>query len=372
MTMDENHDKPMIRGMEGQSRVLIQARMLPMTKLMEEQISGVRTDFIRYTSKTGVFDAQVAKELDLSSSVISQWRRDNYQGDSEAVARAVNDWMERHARRANTKRPAEYVPTQVAKDMRTICQAAIDMTSMAAVIMPAGSGKTMVLKALQDETRGAYVYCDEDLTPRSFLVAVAKAVDSRTGGSLTSAGVKDLIIERMRGTNRPLILDEAHRLRPEVFPRIRSIHDQAEIPIIMAGTHQILHLIDDRGNGRGQMASRTLVYNALDHVYNAEDPSGRKAGRALFSRDEVKALFASMKIKLASDAFELMWGVSCLPNRGCLRTVQKVVQLCTKRWAEEEITRQRALQALQLLFGFEGRFIADHAIKHAQQMRKFA
>ena len=132
------------------------------------------------------------------------------------------------------------------------------------------------------------------------------------------------MVEKLHGTSRPLFLDEAHRLPVGVLSRVRAIHDMAGgLPVILAGTHQIVEQVTaDRVDGRGQLASRCLVYNALEHVMNAEGPGGgSQAGRVLFSKQEIEAYLEGMNVKFDTGGFTLLWAVACLPNHGCLRTV---------------------------------------------------
>jgi len=147
----------------------------------------------------------------------------------------------------------------------------------------------------------------------------------RPGTWSTVGQTLNLIIERLAGTRRPLFFDEAHRLPRHTFSRIRTIHDRAEVPIVIVGTDEIISRIDDRAGHRGQMASRCLMYNAMDYVFDADDPDGKTRGRPLFSAEEIKAVFAKMRIKVDRDAFRLMWGLACLTGDGSMRLVGDLI-----------------------------------------------
>ena len=102
---------------------------------------------------------------------------------------------------------------------------------------------------------------------------------------------------------------------------VRSIHDQAEVPIILAGTADILHHVNDRADGRGQFASRCIFHNEMEGALNVEGPGSGSAGaRDLFTLEEIKAFFDMKKIRLADDALDLCWSLACLPNHGTLRS----------------------------------------------------
>ncbi len=347
------------------ARVLIQARMLPVGKaLTTEQIDQVRRDYLNYTKKTGVFVNQVAKEVGYSASVISQWGNGNYdKGNAEAVARKINDWMERDARRRRSAMPVDYVPTEVAENMRGIAIQAAAEPAMAAIVVPAGAGKTMVMKVLTEELSGGYVYCDETLTPKEFLQETARAVGLRPS-SRTMAQIKREVIDKLKGTNRPLLLDEAHRLKPQVFPMLRTIHDLADIAIVMAGTTEILDRINDQANARGQLASRCLRYNALTHAFDIDDPRDQQNRRPLFSREEIEALFAKSRVRFQPDAFQLVWSIACLPGHGCLRTALRIVRRARDAYGNKTLSRKMLLAVLPMTFGEQGIHLRTQADKH--------
>lgn len=363
-----------IDNLSNEARVLKQARKLPMTKLSEEQISAVRRDFCNYTNAHALADSAAAKQIGISASSLSQWRTNQYKGDNEKIARLVNDWMERHARQRQLALPSDFIMTTVAQEMQAIVTTACASTSMAAIVAPSGCGKTMLLEIFAEKFRGTYLYCTEDLTPAQFLRQMSKALGLSTGrGRQTRHDMLTDIAEKLRGTNRPIFLDEAHRLPRDVLPRLRSLHDMAQVPIIMAGTRTILDHVNDRANGCGQFASRTLQYNAIDYVHNAEDPdgNGQKVGRPLFTREEIQQFLGNMQVKFEPDAFALGWAVACLVNHGCLRTLRRLVMLVRPNvlTREKPITRRELHQALTQLYGTQGSIITRAAGAHLERCK---
>ena len=171
--------------------------------------------------------------------------------------------------------------------------------------MPAGSGKTMVLEAMASKLNGVYVYCDPTLTARELLARI-------TGGARhqhNTAQRLQAAVSMFRSTDRPIFLDEAHTLPPGCFPVIRSLHDQARVPIIMAGAAEILHCVDDASLGGGQMASRCLTYNALERTLDTEshDPH-HQGGRPLYSIEEVQALSENWCVRLVDGGLQIGLG----------------------------------------------------------------
>ena len=360
----------MIGDLHKAVRVLRAARMLPMKgELTELQRDEVRKLYTQHTYQFDIADAAVAKAIGKSPSTISQWRNGKYRGDNDELTRLVNGWIERDLRQRLAGVEADYIPTWVAEGMASIIDIAHEERCMAAMVLPAGSGKTMVLETKAGEMAGFYIYADEDDTAAKFLAKLARAVgvDPDKPRRRTAADIKQAIVDKLRGSGRPVFIDEAHRLPPQAFGRIRSIHDQSGSSILMAGTHDILNRINDRSSGAGQMASRCLIWNALEHVINAEDPSGGPAlGRPLFSKDEVRQFLAQQNVKLTTDGFDFAWALACLPGHGCLRLVGRLVRVCGRISSGKAVTARQLADVLSMLFGNQGRAIASSAKRHVQ------
>lgn len=341
------------------NRVLHEARMLPKNRpLTAREIADVREAFNVYLKAHDVTGSQAAREMKYSPAVITEWSRDKYKGNVEGITHAANDWMERDSRRRMSKRPSDYVSTWVAETIRSIAYQADKRGMMAAIVAPAGAGKTKVLKVLAQEMRGVYHYCDQDGSGRETLAALAMDLGHRGIARSTRAELKRWVIGALTGTNRVIFLDEAHQLGKGVS-FIRSIHDQAGVPIVMAGTADILTFVNDRTDGRGQFSSRCIQYNLLDEVRNIESPdSGRAKGKDLFSMEEIKAFFAMKKIRLTPDAMRLVWRLACLPNHGTLRLAEKLAEVALDMdSAAEVLTRESIIDALAILHNANARHL---------------
>jgi len=336
-----------------------------MSKLTAEHIDSVRKTYNEYIFKFSITAATAAKATGIGASTLSQWSNSVYGGDNESLARKVNAWIADDARRRDVRVDLPFVPTKVAEDMRTMAKLAYDERCMAALVCPSGAGKTMVLKLLAQEMNGFYIYCHELMTPKEFVQTLAKAVKAATDG-MTIASIINAIVEKIIDSGRPIMLDEGQRLPPAVYGIVRTIHDRSQSPIIIAGTEEILKKINDRSNNAGQFHSRTLRWNAMDYVENVADPDGQKLGRPLFSRAEVKALFAHMPMKLRPETEEMIWAITCLPGYGCVRTVKRILNLAHRKWPNKAITRNELWAIVSIFYGTQGVYIRTLAEKHAK------
>jgi len=352
------------------NRVLMESRMIPPNqKLSGEQTEAIRSHFLEYAKSRGLKLHQIANEVGYSKGTLSEFNSGKYAGDTSEVARAINVWMERDARRQQAKRPKDYVQTWIADDMRTVIYQADRNSMMAAIVVPAGAGKTKVLKAMAEELRGLYIYCVSGMSERDLFRAIAEPLGwSKVSG--TRGELRRFIVEKLADTNRILFLDEAHQLGARIGC-IRGIHDEAHVAIVFAGTDEILRHVNDRAHGRGQFSSRTIRYNAIDFVRNAEAPGGGDGkGRDLFTIEEIKAFFAMKEIRVDRDALQMLWALACLPNYGTLRTVEHVVDFIYQADNTIElITRDHVLQSLRMLYGGECGYLQQLAKRHMDNAR---
>lgn len=353
-----------------QNRILLEARMLPPNKpLTAEHTYSIIERFNEYIAERGIKPARVSREIKYSESTLSQWRANVYKGDIDAVTRAVNNWMERDARRAEADKPKDYVKTWVAETMRTMCYQADKRGKMLVIIAPSGTGKTKVLQAIAEEMRGIYIQADDGKrAPKELIRCLCAAVKGKTTGTI---GVMlASLIEQLRKQPRIIIIDECQFLA-RCLSVIRSVYDQAGVPVIMAGTSDILPYVDDRTDGRGQFASRTLFCNIMDAIVDVERDGGgdKSESRDLFSLEEIAAFFETKKIRLTREALMFAWSLACLPNYGTLRFAFDVAAMA-EEWAKKDpVDRKHMMNALQLCLG---RPLAKHVKTIAQRHEEFS
>lgn len=351
------------------NRILLESRMADQKRpLTADEIEQIRAHYNGYVLSRNIKLSVVALQTSYSVPVISSWAAGKYTGDVQKVTRAVNAWLERDARREKAQRPKDYIKTEIAEDIRSIVGLADKFGRMAAIVVPAGAGKTYVLKVLSEELRGLYIYCHDRMSPRDMLRAIAVAL-GRRGGSGTTAELHAWIVETLKGTRRIIFLDEAHRLRA-ALGYVRSLYDEANVPIIMVGTADILEAVNDRRDGKGQFSSRTYRYNAIDLVRNAEDDRGNPAGKDLFSIEEVREFFAMKKIRLDRDALKFLWSLACLPNFGCLRLVESLTEAALELYADvTTLERSHLITSLKMLYGIDAVYVERLADRHVELSR---
>jgi len=264
------------------------------------------------------------------------------------VIHAIHNSMERDARRRQARRPSDDVRTWLAEDIRSYCYLADKNGSMAVIVAPAGTGKTKVLRIVAEATRGVYVCAPETMRLYGLYLVLAPSLGwGRNRGA--SHELEPFILTQLSGTGRMILIDEMHLIGPDIRAA-RSIHDGAGVPIVLVGMDAIENATDDSAHGRKQFSSRCTYYNALDHAYNSENPDGAAEAKDLFSEEAIREFFASKRIRLDRDGFKMLWSLACLPGHGCLRRVERIVQVVFSLAPDaEKLMRDHLLPALEMV-----------------------
>ncbi|HEX4055997.1 MAG TPA: ATP-binding protein [Tepidisphaeraceae bacterium] len=292
-----------------------------------------------------------SRQMGYSVAVLSEFVKGKYKGDTEKVAATVGRWLNREAMRDEGRRPKGYVEMRISEEARSIVHLAYRHGAMATIIAPSGCGKTFLAKVLATELNGVYIAVNHTFTPLQFLMALAIELGWPANKRGNKAEIHRWIVASLKGTNRPLFIDEAHILG-KAINFVRGVHDEAEVSIILIGTNEILDFIDDRGQGAGQFASRTIHYNAIEKSRGMSGPDdGAKAkAQCLFSFEEVKAFFAAREIHLDKEALMFACQLANLPGFGSLRMIERAAAVVFDLAPDTEtVHRDQFIMALRLL-----------------------
>lgn len=158
-------------------------------------------------------------------------------------------------RRALVTQPT-FVATSVSKRIFALIKRVVLFSKIGVIGAESGTGKTRSLEEWHiGHPNATYIRANRTFSPSASssrassspaptMAKIAKAIGCVDALSMRSqAFVYDAIVGTLRGTGRLLILDEAHFLPSEALDVIRTIHEDANIPVVLAG-HAALY---DRG-----------------------------------------------------------------------------------------------------------------------------
>lgn len=353
------------------ARRLRVARMLPPKDegpLEWEWIKQIQADFEAYLEKTKQSVNKVSRKLGdgFSTGVLSQFRNHKeqyvFRGDLDRIARGINNFIELAERQHNAPRPKGWIETAVANRMLGLIGQTVDMRCIGVIFSDAGRGKTMTLQAASKIFTGSIlvrVVCSSK-SPSGLNRAIAHALGHRK--KTFALGDQPLILNQLKGTGRPLFIDEAHQLSPGALEYLRDLHDCCGIPIILAGTRNINEKCSDDDYFYGQFSSRIGYRMNVTEVLETT----RKNPRPLHSAEEIKRMFESDKVRLTDDALTALAKIGNLMGLGGLRLCKQVVFAAAKV-ANAKSVKIDASLIIDVLRQMHGQ---DHAAECISAMEK--
>lgn len=199
----------------------------------------LRAQLAAYREEHGLSIADLAKELAIGDASVSRYLNAKPEGDVAGLEARIEDVLKAApARRAGAKGLFE---TPVARALNAACQTIRKTNDVGLIHGPAGLGKTCAIKL--------YLVAN----PAALAVTVSRWSNSAAGLERTLAeqftrrrrrGTRaEWLVDRMRDSNRLLLIDNAHRLSGSGRQWIFDFHDDTGIPIALIGNPELLDAI---------------------------------------------------------------------------------------------------------------------------------
>ncbi len=108
----------------------------------------------------------------------------------------------------------------------------------------AGRGKTVCAREYAVRTGAVYVRVMQDWTPRAMLGSVCRMLRGQEAGTVERC--RRLVCEALDADPRPILVDEADRLKVEQIEHFRDIHDMTGVPVVLIGEQHLFAQIESR------------------------------------------------------------------------------------------------------------------------------
>ena len=238
---------------------------------MYQEAAKQLSDFMKLSGKS---QQQVAKETALSPSVISQFLKQSYKGDNEAVAGTILQYLEMaEARIAKTGHTYFYKDMCNTKSVTFACHHAHKHGDIVLVFGDAGAGKTTALRHYADGHFGVIMVTANACT--SSATSVLQMIARKTGKVL--AGKKEMLmsslVDYFKNTGRLVIIDEADHLTMAALQAVRNLNDEAGIGIVLSGNNKIYTQMrhGSRCSELDQFRTRIVVQCMVRNEYSLEE-----------------------------------------------------------------------------------------------------
>jgi DNA transposition AAA+ family ATPase len=228
--------------------------------IQEFKTEPVRHRLQAWMEESGSSISATARSVGKSESVISEWLRGKYKGDSDAVARQVESFLTRQAARESRPGLTEFVKTKIARDILIVIKLAHEAKDMAIIYGDAGSGKTFTAKHYAAEVSGCVYISATHVKGAPKAVLQTLAAKLKVAARLTAAELYDEVVKVFMQADRLLIVDEAQHLSTGALETIRGLHDETGVPVVMLGNDWVLtRMRGSRAPAFAQILSRVGV-----------------------------------------------------------------------------------------------------------------
>jgi DNA transposition AAA+ family ATPase len=219
-------------------------------KAFVEQVQAFMGD--RSWSMSGL-----AKSAGISSSALSQFLSGKYNGNKDNVRNKLADVMARETEKKSLgKTPDGFIKTSVSRYVFEVAQDCRLFGNIGVCYSAAGLGKTeSVREYARQNSDVILIEADPGYTAKFLFSEIRDEV-----GGTSRTSLHDIFVDccqRLKGSGRLLIVDEAEQLPYKALEMLRRLHDKTGIGILLTGMPKLL------ANLRGHRGEYAQLYSRI-------------------------------------------------------------------------------------------------------------
>lgn len=206
----------------------------------KEYDDALHERFLLWKDQSGNSAARIASMINRSEAAISQYINRKYKGNISEVEKDIANLLQREEDLELAIDRHLFCDTHSSVLIWEVLQFCDETRSMGVAVGPSGSGKTETVKEYKRRNRSTiFITCD---IASRHVGSVLRLIAKRVTGTPRVASISGLlhaIIERLKGSRRLIVIDDAHFLTWEAFEAVRKIHDCAGIGIAYLGQERL-------------------------------------------------------------------------------------------------------------------------------------
>jgi len=195
----------------------------------------------------------------VSGARLSQYLSGRYKGDVESLDTRAEVYLAREEQKLREPLTRlKFCETSAYRKMEETLDTAYIEGDIAVVVGSSGVGKTVGAEHYcLEHPDCVFIDCDPSFTVRVLVNEILHKLGTQPCGTIHVA--MEQIIQRLAGTGRMIVIDEAEHLSYRSLEIIRRIHDKTEIGLCLCGMQRLIENL--RGGGQyQQLYSRIGVF----------------------------------------------------------------------------------------------------------------
>lgn len=269
----------------------------------------------QYLKESRISQAKLAPLIGMSMTAMSQYRNDKYRGDVAEIERKINEYLdtidEQNSihQKADEYKPAEdYIEISTSKDIYNMIRYVQINGGIAIAHGDAGIGKTKAAQkyATDNPTQAIYIEVSPITgTLTNMLRLLARAL--RLPESTNKFNLMLAIRDKLEGSNRVIIIDEAQHLKLSAIEQIRTLAD----PNSITGM---------KGIG--------IVFVGNTEIYTKMKGRQQAQFAQLFSRIKMSKYYSTANV--SQNDVEMLFPI--LKNKGMKKELNFLLGICKSKW----------------------------------------
>jgi len=208
----------------------------------------------------------VSRSLGISKTILSRWLNGSYPGDCPRIAEAVEGYIRRETERlALPPDETGFLPITTARQIAEIAHTVHLQGDLGIAYGDAGIGKTTAAKNYAEKNSDVIlIESDPTVTARVLVSKLYRLLLSDSTGPLNQ--MFESLIDRLRGTGRLIIIDEAEHLPVKALELLRRLRDLTGIGLLLIGMPRLYSNITGMKNDFKQLSSRVGIAARLGQL----------------------------------------------------------------------------------------------------------
>ena len=257
---------------------------------VEEAVEALK----EYKEKTGLSQAKIAKKMNVSEGTISGFLSGTYKA-MESIVPKVQQLIRIEVKKEITPKEPSFKLTTVSNTVLNLINYCHVSGKIGIAYGDAGIGKTMAVKEYKkDHPDTATVItispCFATMTGVNELLADELHVTEKV-----SRKIQKEVVNKLRGSNKVVIIDEAQHLTVRVINHLRCIADESGVGMAFVGNEEIY--IKMRGSGQAAYAQLYSHIADPEHLLTTD-----------IKKDDIRLLFED--IDMPEEAVDILYKIS--------------------------------------------------------------
>lgn len=243
-----------------------------MANVLDPHTKKELEEFITLKSQTdnGFNQRSMANALGIAQSTLSALRSDTYTGNIIKMKNKIVNYLQREKDKTDSpKREMPFIRTRAAENIFNIARQCHLDGEIGVVTGDAGFGKTVALKEYAKKYSDTIlVEADLGYSARILFRELLREVNIELFAHLHD--MFDAFVNKVRGTGKLIIVDEAEHLPYKALELVRRINDKAHVGVLLVGMPILLNNLMGKKQQYRQLYSRVSAYYQLDKLDEAD------------------------------------------------------------------------------------------------------